>query len=249
MRIVVVVLALFTSLTAKAYDFSGNELFFPVVSRVPGVNETQWRTDLVVTNRHDHLASEVSMIFLPAIGEGIQHRFTLAPRQTVTMPDVVLETFGVSERVGTIWMGAQNPAVSIAGHARIYNAGNPAGEFGQVVHALPPDKLPKTIWLSGLTGIGGNRSNAGIANPSNDEANFSISWYDKDGEQRGAVSLSVGPWKVMLINDVFSALGVAPDEGLTLRIRSSIHPLYAYGSVVRNDTGDAYTITGSGSPE
>ncbi|HET8796922.1 MAG TPA: hypothetical protein VFO89_04510 [Thermoanaerobaculia bacterium] len=248
MRYVVAALAFLLTVSASAYDFSGNQIFVPIVSRVPGANGTQWRTDLTITNRSETFPTEVSMFFFPAGGgTPIQHKFDLDPLQTITKKDIVFGTFGILQRAGTIWMGAANDSVTLAAHARIYNTGNAAGEFGQVVHGMPPDKLPRVVWLSGLTGIDGNRTNVGIGNPNNTPAFFSITWYDKDGEVRGSVQLAVGPWDVMLINDIFSYLGLPHDEGLTLRIRSSTHLIYAYASVVRNDTGDAYTITGSGS--
>ncbi|HEX7831838.1 MAG TPA: hypothetical protein VF787_19435 [Thermoanaerobaculia bacterium] len=247
MRNVVAALALLTAFSASAYDFSGNEIFLPVVSRVAGANNTQWRTDLVVSSRDQNTPTEVSMFFFPyPSGEGIQHRFTLEPLQTVTMPDVVLNTFGLTQRAGTIWLGAVNESVEIAANARIYNTGNSAGEFGQVIHGLPPESLSKTSFLHGLTGINGNRTNVGIANPSNTRALFSLTWYDKHGESHGSVSLGIDPWQVLLINDIFTYVGQPADEGMTLRVRSSNNALYAYASIVRNDTGDAYTIIGNG---
>jgi hypothetical protein len=254
MRNVVAALVLLTAAAtatnASAYDFSGNEIFLPVVSRVAGANNTQWRTDLVVSNRNQNLATEVSMFFFQyPNGEAIQHRFTLEPMQTVTMPDVVLNAFNFQQRAGTIWMGATNDAVEIAAHARIYNTGNAAGEFGQVIHGLPPESLSKNVWLHGLTGINGNRTNVGIANPSNTRALFSLTWYDKNGESHGSVNLGIDPWQVLLINDIFTYVGQPADEGMTLRVKSSTNPLYAYASIVRNDTGDAYTIIGNGSDD
>jgi hypothetical protein len=35
------------------------------------------------------------------------------------------------------------------------------------------------------------------------------------------------------------------DEGLTVRVTADV-PVYAYASVVRNDTGDAYMVMGDG---
>lgn len=245
MRIVVAALALLTALSASAYDFAGNEIFLPVVSRVPGLNGTQWRTDLVVTNRSEEIATEVLMWFFPQEGEGIQHRFQLEPLQTITMNDVLATEFNLTQRAGTIWLGASDERVKLVANARIYNTGNAAGEFGQIIHGLPPESLAKDAWLHGLTGIRGNRANIGIANPNNTRASVSLSWWDKSGELRGIVYLAVDPWSVLLINDVFANIGLPADEGLTVRARSN-NAIYAYASIVRNDTGDAYTIIGSG---
>lgn len=230
-----------------AYDFSSKEVFIPVISRVPGANNTQWRTDVTITNRSDDFPVQVSMIFDGAgAGEGIQRKIDLDPMATVTLIDVVLTEFGVQQGYGTLWLGSSNPDAPIAAHARLYNVGNAAGQFGQMMQGLPLDQLPKTVWLHGLIGFLGNRANIGIANPNNVPAHYSIAYYDKHGEFRGSSGMyTVQPWDIVLINDVFGYLGMAVDEGLTIRLRSDV-PIYAYGSIVRNDTGDAYTIIGNG---
>jgi len=249
-NVVAVAVLLFSSLSAAAYDFSGNEVFVPIVARTPGANGTVWRTDLIVANRSEQLPTEVSMWFFPApSADAIQHKFTLEPRQTITMKDILFEEFGIQQRSGTIWLGAKDESVKIAAHARIYNTGNSAGEFGQIIHALPIEQLSKVSWINGIVGVDGNRTNVGIANPNNTRALFSLAWYDKEGESHGSVSLALDPWEVMQINDIFTYLGRPPEEGMTLRVRSSNNVLYSYASVVRNDTGDAYTIIGSGSDD
>lgn len=232
--------------SAAAMDFAGAEVFVPMVGRTPGANSTQWQTDLIVTNRSEHHDTEVSMWLLPNGLTPVQHKFVLAPMQTVTFRDLLAETFGIQQIVGTLWLGSSNDEAKIAAHARIYNVGNPAGQFGQAIAALPPDSLTTTSWLHGLDASPGSRTNVGIANPANETTFFSIAWFDAQGEIHGSVQLSVGPWQVYVINDIFDFTGLTRAEGATIRVRSSINPVYAYASVVRNDTGDAYTIVGTG---
>ena len=233
--------------TASAYDFSGKEIFIPVISRVPGANDTQWRTDVTITNRSEDFPVQVSLIFDAAgPGEAIQRKFDLDPLTTVTLLDIVWTEFGVQQGYGTLWLGSSNADAPIAAHARLYNVGNAAGQFGQMMQGLPLDQLPRTVWLHGLIGFLGNRANLGIANPNNVPAHYSIAWYDKHGEFHGSSGLhTIQPWDVVLLNDIFTYVGMATDEGLTVRLKSDV-PIYAYGSIVRNDTGDAYTIIGNG---
>jgi hypothetical protein len=246
-RLFALLIAVLLATTASAFDFSGREIFIPVISRVPGANNTQWRTDVTITNRSETFPVQVSMIFDPAgPGEGTQHRIELDPLMTVTLLDIVFTEFGQQQAYGTLWLGSSNANAPIAAHARIYNVGNAAGEFGQMMQGLPLEQLPRTVWLHGLISFLGNRANIGIANPNNTPAHYSITWYDKHGESHGTAGMfTVQPWDVVLINDIFGYLGQAPDEGLTLRLTSDV-PIYAYGSIVRNDTGDAYTILGNG---
>jgi hypothetical protein len=50
------------------------------------------------------------------------------------------------------------------------------------------------------------------------------------------------------MNDIFGTLSTAPDEGVSFLLIAD-RPIYAYASIVRNDTGDAYTIMGDGTDE
>ena len=96
------------------------------------------------------------------------------------------------------------------------------------------------------TGIGSFRTNVGIANPHETATTFWLNWYDQHGDfHGGAGMITIPPYGLILYNDIFSVVGMPPAEGLTLNIDADL-PLYAYASVVRNDTGDAYTIMGDG---
>ena len=66
MRSLVFVLALLAASAVTAADFTGHEIFIPVVSRVPGAFNSEWRTDLVISNRSESEASQVVVIYEPA---------------------------------------------------------------------------------------------------------------------------------------------------------------------------------------
>ena len=246
----VLALLLLATSTVTAADFSGLELFIPVVSRVPGANATQWRTDLVIANRGEFEATTVKLVYEPANASPVQSSVTIPALGSVTIPDVLLETFGREQSYGTLWLGTLHEESPIVAHARIYNVGNANGEFGQLIQAMPINQLTKNVWLNGVIGIRGNRTNLGIANPNNGVAKYTLSWYDKSGNLQGTLAnQTVQPWEVTLLNDIFLQLHSAPDEGTTIRITADV-PIYAYASVVRNDsTGDAYTIMGDGTDE
>jgi hypothetical protein len=250
MKTIAFLLLLAVATNASAVDFSGTEVFIPVISRVPGANGTQWQTDLVISSRATiGLVTTVAMKYTPAgTTTPLLSTLVLQPRETVTINDALAEHFGFEQSFGTLSLLSTTPSVPIAAHARVYNVGNPAGQFGQMVQGIATDKLGSRLWLHGLSGIGGNRTNIGVANPNDVPAAVSLSWFDKNGEQRGAVQgLQVPPSGIYLINDVFAAFGVEYDEGFSVRVFAD-RPVYAYASVVRNDTGDAYTITGNGTP-
>lgn len=247
MRSLVFVLALLAGFSVTAADFSGGEIFIPVVSRVPGAFNSEWRTDLVISNRSETEGSQVVVIYEPTGSQvPVQVTFNLPARATVTVVDALLELFDKPEGYGTVWVSPTNGAVTISAYARIYNVGNQAGEFGQIMQGLPIDQLTTTAWLNGAIGIRDNRTNIGIANPSAAVATFSLTWYDKNGVQKGTLTnLKIQPWEVQLINNVFSHFGAVPDDGMTIKVSADV-AIYTYASVVRNDTGDAYTVIGNG---
>jgi hypothetical protein len=247
MRSLVFALVLVATSAVTAADFTGNEILIPVVTRVPGAFNSEWRTDLVITNRSETESSPVAVIYEPAgTNPSVEVTFNLAPRATVTVVDAVLELFDKQEGYGTVYLSPHNGAVTISAYARIYNVGSGAGEFGQMMQGLPIDQLSKTTWLNGVIGIRDNRTNIGIANPSSAPATFTLTWYDKNGVEKGTrTNLTVQPWEVQLINNVFSFFGATPDDGMTIKVTSNL-PIYAYASVIRNDTGDAFTVIGNG---
>ena len=244
--VLVLVLALSTAVTASAVDFSGQEIFLPVVSRVPGANATHWRTDLMISNRSDAETS-VRLIYEPSgPAAAMQATYFIPPHGTVTVPDAMLEIFELSQTYGTMRIMPVNDDASIEAHARIYNVGTAEGEFGQGIQGLPTDLLGKTVWLNGLIGLRDNRSNIGVANPHDTTAHYSMTWYDKAGHNLGTrTGLTIEPWEINLLNDIFGNLGIANDDGVSIKITADV-PVYAYASIVRDDTGDAYTIMGNG---
>lgn len=247
MRSLVLVLILFAAFAVTAADFSSFDLFIPVVSRVPGAFGTNWRTDIVIANRSD-IPTSVRMTYEPA-GSNTRSlgTFGVVAHGTVTIPDALLEVYELTQTYGTMRLTSTNDNVTIAAHARIYNVGTAEGEFGQLVQAMPLDQLSKKVWINGVIGIRDNRTNIGVGNPNDAVAHFSLSWYNKNGVLLGTMNnLSVEPWDVLLLNDIFAFLNAPLDDGMTLRLIADV-PIYAYASVVRNDTGDAYTVMGDGS--
>lgn len=246
MRYGLILLSLLTTVTAHAANFSGREIFIPIVGRTPGANGTQWRSDVILTNRSEDFATTVSIIYDPVGGEPYFQTVQMDPLATYHLTDFVGTHISLTNSFGTVLLYSQNESAPVSAHARVYNVGNSAGEFGQVVQAMPVTTLPKTAWLHGLIGFRGFRTNVGVANPNPTPTFFSIAWFDKHGESHGSMGMfTIEPYGLYLFNDIFDALGVVPDEGMSVRIRASDR-VYAYASVIRNDTGDAYTIAGDG---
>jgi len=246
MRAALLLASLLIAVTTHAANFSGRDLFIPLIGRTPGANGTQWRSDLILSNRSEHFETTVSLVYDPVVGEPYLQTIHLHPRATVHLTEFVGTHVPLTNSFGTLQIHSQNASAPVAAHARVYNTGHAAGEFGQVVQAMPVSTLPETAWLHGLIGFRGFRTNVGVANATGTQVSFSLAWYDKHGEPHGSAGMfTVEPYSLYIFNDIFDAVGMEPDEGLSLRILASDR-VYAYASVIRNDTGDAYTIAADG---
>lgn len=231
---------------AHAAELTGQEVVIPIAGRWAGAHGSQWRTDLTITNTARRV-SNPETVFVVLSGHGAPEQTmqtTIAPYASVTIKDVILNGFGLQSGGGVLRIVSQSPTAKITARARIYNTASTAGEYGQTVQALPVTQLAKEALLPGLSGIGVNRTNVGVANPAGVKAGFWISLYDSDGEFRGAYSTEVAPRSVYLINDVFSTFQAGPLDNAMVRITAT-SGVYAYASVVRSDTGDADFIAGA----
>jgi hypothetical protein len=141
-----------TALLIAAAPVAAQELahsqFVPVVVRAPGVGGTLWVTDVTVYNATDSqlvvatqflLADQIN-IYDPTFPD----RFTLEPRQTLLLEDVLNALYGIEDdAMGSILFTVDptlvpgNPdGARILASTRVYNVGSPDGTFGQSVPAL-----------------------------------------------------------------------------------------------------------------
>lgn len=240
---VLLALAILIAPVVQATDFAGYDLLLPVAGRTPGVNGTLWRTDLYISNADRRSAAPGEMVSI-IYGQQVLHA-QVPPRATVVLKDVMLSGFGKEQAIGPVRITSQSPAARITARARIYNAGSPQGQYGQTVQALPVHTLSRETYLPGLSGLEGNRTNVGIANPAAVESSAFISLYDREGEFRGGFSTVIAPRTLYLLNDVFSHFQGGPLDAATIQVTTS-NGVYAYASVVRADTGDADFVTGTG---
>lgn len=105
------------------------------------------------------------------------------------------------------------------------------------------DSLVSDVFLPGISGIDGNRTNIGVSNPHNREELFWITLYDTSGAMRGAFATTVAARSYRQFNDIFSHFQAGPLGAAMIRVSATNSTIYAYASVVRNDTGDATFVT------
>jgi len=212
----------------------GSPVIIPVIGRFPGSGGTQWRTNVFLSNPYEP-GQVVTLRFYPTGGTLVEKSVTMNKYSSVTLNDIVLNTFGMTNAGGVLEVFATR----VLARATIYNSGNPAGQFGQGLPGIPTELLSRQAFLHGLSGISGSRVNIGAANPNG--VPVLVQFYINDANGGGAYQLTatIPAHGYVQFNDIFNTYGIPPQEGLQVDIQSAGLPIYGYSSEVRNDTGDA----------
>ncbi|HYC92457.1 MAG TPA: hypothetical protein VEO54_24840 [Thermoanaerobaculia bacterium] len=231
---------LLLSLLLTTTAFAG-EVLIPAVYRGAGANDTRWRSEIVVSNVSHNLTAPTwtTITFHGDNGQTKEVRMPLSPKEVIALPDALAAWFDVESGGGIVrvtWDDAPN--VRIIARARIYNVGQ-HGEYGQSVPGVDTGRLVSEHFLPGLSGVDGNRTNVGVSNPGTQPTIVWLELIDTSGESRGAFATSIPARSYRQFNDIFSHFQAGPLNAAMIRVVSSETVVYAYASIVRNDTGDA----------
>jgi hypothetical protein len=241
MRNVALVVVLAATLLAAtplfAFNLGGSPVIIPVVGRFPGSGGTQWRTDVFLGNPGTPTQT-VTLKFYPTGGTVQQRTVTMGPFSTATLPDILLNTFGLANAGGVLEVSVPG-GFSIQARATIYNSGNPAGVFGQGVPGIALDYLNRQAHLFGLSGISGSRVNIGAANPNGVPVEATFFVVNGAGTDLATRTVTIAPHSYVQFSDIFNTFAIPPQASVTVNIYTNALPIYGYSSEVRNDTGDA----------
>jgi hypothetical protein len=230
---------------AHAITFGGSRVILPVVGRFPGAGGSQWRTDVFVSN-HTANSGTAVLTFNVAGGAPLVRSVPLGPYTVLAFKDVVLNTFGLTNAAGDLEVTF--PTFSEQGgeaRARIYNTGNPVGEFGQSAPGLGTGLLRRQAFIYGLSGSAGNRVNVGVTNPNDVTLTATLSITDAVHNEVGFLTVTLAPHQNVQINDIVTRFGITPQDNLSAEWNTAELPIYGYASEVRNDSGDAVFTVGS----
>ncbi|MCM2316289.1 MAG: hypothetical protein NDJ92_14165 [Thermoanaerobaculia bacterium] len=256
MRNIIAVLLLST----VALSASAKNMYIPVAGRAAGANNTLFRTDVRIFNPSSTDDISVSIHYLPQGIEGtnIPGRLVTVPkRQMVVLNDIVGNFFGeTQDTIGALRLDSDTDAsYEFVADSRIYtDSPNPAvaGTYGQYVPAMELDDAKlKTVVLHlkspfnvGIPGSGGSyRSNVGVMNPGSETATVTSRLYGADGTPLGTGAVQMIPPKSMRQLSLAALFGGVffPDGFVTFE---STQPVYTYGSVIDNNSGDQVFIRG-----
>ena len=229
--------------SAYALRIEDTTVVIPVIGRFNGVPPSIWRTDVFIANPYSPVAT-VTLKFYVAGGALQQKTVTVQPFGSASLPDVVLNTFGLTTAAGVLEVTCPT---SIEARARIYNAGSSVGEFGQAVPGLGKGQLRIESYVYGLSGSSGSRCNVGVANPNDTSVSLQIEIRGANGNNLYIQSgISLGPHQYLQYTDVFTTFGIAPQDGVTVLFSTASDVIYGYASIVRNDSGDPVFLFGTG---
>ena len=224
----------------------------PVVANLPGLNATDWRTDVSVVNLSDNETS-IRLLLLPEIRNGvpvfepeITDPIIIAAGAQKTMRNVVETVFGFSNTKGALSIFSENFAPLVVS-ARIYTLGDDGGSYGQNVEG---QLVVNVAWTSGITHDDFYRSNIGIYLPFDPApghpVRFTITVFDNDGDEVGSGEI--------LFKDAGMQQYSLSDFGVEMLLDGyvefdSLDPtvdFYAYASRVDQVSGDAVFRQGRG---
>lgn len=223
--------------------FAG-EVVIPAVYRGAGALGTQWRTEIVVANIAPHTAAPVptTITFHGDNGQTQEVRMPLSPMETVDVADALASWLGIDSGGGIVRVTWDDvPHARIVARARIYNLGE-HGQYGQSMPGVTPSQLVSHQYLTGLTGVDGNRTNVGVSNPNAVAATVFIGLTDQSGAERGGFVVTIPPRSYRQFNDIFASFQSGPLRAATVQVASMNVMVFAYASIVRNDTGDATLV-------
>jgi len=235
---------LLLTLTLAASAFGG-EVFIPVAYRGNGANGSVWRTAMTVTNLSggELLPVRTTITLHRENADPLSISMPLAQHEVISIPDALHDWFSLDDASGIVRVTWDEPDARIAANARIYNIAGSGGEYGQGVPAVRVDRLFSEVYLPGLTGVDGNRTNVGVSNPHDQPALVWIELIDTSGLSRGAFTTAIPARSYRQFNDIFAHFQAGPLNAAMVRVSGSNETIYAYASIVRNDSGDATYVT------
>jgi len=230
---------------------------FPSVVSAHGKNGTFFHSDVWLANvgRETLTVTARYRCWLgQSCGSGTA-TFAMEPGTAKTIPDVVQTLFGAPETAGALDLSYPSVHLndSLIALSRVYTPSLPSPTNGAAVPALGPGAATGNGGFLGLGNNGGAlssgfRSNAGVYNPNGIATNVTfVLVRTSDGTPLGhEVTQTWAAFEARQINDIFAAAGagdvVTTDAALLV---SSTMPVFAFVTVIDNQTGDSIFLTAS----
>ncbi|HYH10277.1 MAG TPA: hypothetical protein VEK11_24730 [Thermoanaerobaculia bacterium] len=250
-RTILLAALLATQLTTSAV---AKNKYIPVAGAVRGHNGTFWRTDVRIFNPSPAQAIDVTMHFLPqgVDGTNIPGRvFHLEPRETLVVDNAVAVVApDLDNVVGAIRIDSDHAHTNddFIASSRTYTGSGDAtrpGTYGQFVPALEIEDATRSAAVLHIATRPDVRANLGVMNPGLEPVTVRFTLLGIDGQPfLSSAPLVVPPRSMqqwaLTDADLFGGIYVA--DGTI--IADSTAPVFTWGSVIDNHSGDAIFVRG-----
>jgi hypothetical protein len=232
-----------------------HETFIPVFGSVAGANNTRWNSDVRIFNTSFHQDATVFIEYFErgTINEPASMVTTVVipPRGSVVFDDATANVlFPGLNTLGALRISSN---VNVVAHARVYNDQRPdRGTFGQLIPGLSRCAAINRGVLGGLTNAvaGGTqafnaRTNVGFFNPNSQNATIVLQMHNAQGQVIASRTITLGPWQQTQMPLLATSGGLFDTIQEVVTGTLSFHssaPVFAYGSVIDNLSGDATTL-------
>ncbi|HEX6098745.1 MAG TPA: PKD domain-containing protein [Thermoanaerobaculia bacterium] len=214
-----------------------------------GLGGTSWRTELSLFNAGLEGAT-VTMRFLPSKAERTVY---LAPRESVTYANTLLDAFGLTAGAGAVTIDAESAGSSaqLRVTSRTFTGGE-NGTYGQSVPDVQSAQLARTLYITAMKSSAAFRTNVGLVNRAEAPLTATLTLYSRTGETIGTkdVNLPAGSFQQNALWVLFPEVNGVSHDVLTLKIATNApDAVSGYASVIDNDTQDPIYIQALGAPQ
>jgi len=212
-----------------------------------GVGGSVWRTELTILNAGSESAYG-QLILVPGAGGSIQSRpLYLAPKQSITYANALLDIFGIASGVGGIAVeansAASTPTLKVT--SRTFTTATDGGTYGQSVPEVSSSDLQTTLYVTGIESDTSYRTNVGLVNRSDAPVGVSLTLFDSNGNAMGGTGTTIpaNNFSQGTLASFFPSVNGLQLAGLTMRVQAaSSGAISAYASVIDNRTQDPVYI-------
>ncbi len=217
-----------------------------VAAQTGGVGGTSWRTELTLFNAGAQGAS-VKVLFLPSGGGlPVTRDLFLAPRQSQTYANALLDLFTIPSGAGALAVEASSAGANadLRITSRTFTTGAD-GTYGQSVPDVQPASLAKTLYITGIKSGDDYRTNLGLVNRASSPVTATLTLFSATGGTTSTknVTLAANSFQQTSLVSYFPDVEGRTFDVLSLRIVASVaDAVSVYASVVDNITQDPIYI-------
>lgn len=220
----------------------------------PGLNNSVWRSDLLLTNISTVPASaQVTFTSVGLTSVATTPRpVTLLPGQTQRLENVIVDSWGIQNAIGVLTVSSTSSAgifPIVQGESYENTNTDPAKRFGQTMSAVSEANaapVGKSQFLVGMRQDTKNRTTFWVFNPDTVTAEYDVIYRSLTGTVLGSVpGVRLGAGKIRQFSPgqhPIPAAGVA--NGFTVEIVVKSGKVLSAAQVINNQTNDPAYIQG-----